>query len=74
MGNPIPTLKVVLILMIAVNAVWFTDRLLSLVGLDLLGLLPSTVWQLLSAFGSGLLIIFNVLLLGLLPKLQLKGE
>ncbi len=74
MGNPIPTLKVVLILMIAVNAVWFTDRLLSLVGMDLLGLLPSTVWQLLSAFGSGLLIIFNVLLLGLLPKLQLKGE
>jgi hypothetical protein len=74
MGNPIPTLKVVLILMIAVNAVWFTDRLLSLVGMDLLGLLPSTVWQLLSAFGSGLLIIFNVLLLGLLPKLQLKPE
>ena len=74
MGNPIPTLKVVLILMIAVNAVWFTDRLLSLVGMDLLGLLPSTVWQLLSALGSGLLIIFNVLLLGLLPKLQLKGE
>jgi uncharacterized MnhB-related membrane protein len=74
MGNPIPTLKVVLILMIAVNAVWFTDRLLSLVGMDLLGLLPSTVWQLLSAFGSGLLIIFNVLLLGLLPKLQLKAE
>ncbi|GLK87617.1 hypothetical protein [Pseudomonas turukhanskensis] len=74
MGNPIPTLKVVLILIIAVNAVWFTDRLLSLIGMDLLGLLPSTVWQLLSAFGSGLLIIFNVLLLGLLPKLQLKPE
>ncbi|MEN0104875.1 MAG: hypothetical protein AAGC84_00460 [Pseudomonas sp.] len=74
MGNPIPTLKVVLILMIAVNAIWFTDRLLSLVGMDLLGLLPSTVWQLLSALGSGLLIMFNVLLLGLLPRLQLKGE
>ncbi len=74
MGNPIPTLKVVLILIIAVNAVWFTDRLLSLIGLDLLGYLPSTIWQLLSAFGSGLLIIFNVLLLGLLPKLQLKSE
>lgn len=74
MGNPIPTLKIVLILMIAVNAIWFTDRLLSLMGLDLLGYLPSTIWQLLSAFGSGLLIIFNVLLLGLLPKLQLKSE
>ena len=74
MGNPIPTLKVVLILMIAVNAIWFVDRVLSLAGLDLLGLLPTVVWQFLSAFGSGLLIIFNVLLLGLLPKLQLKGE
>ncbi|MEK1943781.1 MAG: hypothetical protein AAAB16_25680 [Pseudomonas sp.] len=74
MGNPIPTLKVVLILIIAVNAIWFTDRVLSIVGLDLLSYLPSAVWQLLSALGSGLLIIFNVLLLGLLPKLQLKGE
>ncbi len=74
MGNPIPTLKVVLILIIAVNAIWFTDRLLTIVGLDLLSYLPSTIWQLLSALGSGLLIIFNVLLLGLLPKLQLKGE
>ena len=74
MSAPLPTLKVVLILIIAVNAVWFTDRLLSLLGLDLLGLLPSTVWQVLSAFGSGLLILFNVLLLQLLPKLQLKGE
>ncbi|MGY4534718.1 hypothetical protein ACVW0Y_003860 [Pseudomonas sp. TE3786] len=74
MGNPLSTLKVVLILMIAVNAVWFTDRLLSLVDLDLLGLLPSTVWQVLSAFGSGLLIIFNIQLLALLPKLQLKAE
>jgi len=74
MGNPIPTLKVVLILLIAVNSIWFIDRLLSIVGMDLLGLLPQTLWQFLGALGSGLLIIFNVLLLGLLPRLQLKGE
>ncbi|PTQ68753.1 hypothetical protein [Pseudomonas sp. GV071] len=74
MSNPLSTLKTVLILLVAVNAIWFTDRLLSLLGLDLLGFLPSTVWQLVSAFGSGLLIMFYVLLLGLLPKLQIKGE
>ncbi len=74
MGNPIPTLKVILILIIAVNAIWFTDRLVSLIGLDILTYLPTAVWQLLSAFSTGLLIIFNVLLLGLLSRLQLKDE
>ena len=32
MGNPIPTLKVILILTIAVDMFWFGDRLLSIDG------------------------------------------
>ncbi|MBX9753928.1 MAG: hypothetical protein K2X80_04185 [Pseudomonadaceae bacterium] len=74
MGNPIPTLKTVLILMIAINLIWFSDRLFSLVEIDILALLPGLVVQLLGLFGSLLLLLFNVLLLGLLSRLQLKPE
>ena len=74
MGNPIPTLKTVLILMIAINLIWFSDRLFSLVEIDILAVLPSLVVQLLSLFGSLLIVLFNVLLLGLLSRLQLKPE
>jgi hypothetical protein len=74
MGNPIPTLKTVLILMIAINLIWFSDRLFSLVEIDILALLPGLVVQLLGLFGNLLLVLFNVLLLGLLSRLQLKPE
>ena len=74
MGNPIPTLKTVLILMIAINLIWFSDRLFSLVEIDILALLPGVVVQLLGLFGNLLLVLFNVLLLGLLSRLQLKPE
>ncbi|MDP3848524.1 MAG: hypothetical protein Q8R10_19065 [Pseudomonas sp.] len=74
MGNPIPTLKTVLILMIAINLIWFSDRLFSLVEIDILALLPALVVQLLGLFGNLLLLLFNVLLLGLLSRLQLKPE
>ncbi|MDO8695695.1 MAG: hypothetical protein Q7J74_01165 [Pseudomonas sp.] len=74
MGNPIPTLKTVLILMIAINLIWFSDRLFSLVEINILALLPDLVVQLLGLFGNLLLLLFNVLLLGLLSRLQLKPE
>lgn len=74
MGNPIPTLKTVLMLMIAINLIWFSDRLFSLVEIDILALLPGLLVQVLGLFGNLLLVLFNVLLLGLLSRLQLKPE
>lgn len=74
MGNPVPTLKIIVILLIAINLVWFSDRLFSLVGLDIYGMLPLEVMQLISLCNSALIILFNVLLLALLPRLQLKPE
>ncbi|AZC25927.1 MULTISPECIES: hypothetical protein [Pseudomonas] len=74
MGNPVPTLKIILILMIVVDSFWFGERLLSLAGVSLFDWLPTQVINVIGIFGSLLMILFNVLLIGLLSRLQLKGE
>ncbi|MGC5701874.1 hypothetical protein J4P02_16865 [Pseudomonas sp. NFXW11] len=74
MGNPIPTLKIILILMIAVDTFWFGERLFSLAGFSLFDWLPTTLISLVGILGSLLMILFNVLLIGLLSRLQLKSE
>ncbi|WP_025129239.1 hypothetical protein [Pseudomonas sp. PH1b] len=74
MGNPVPTLKLILILMIVVDAFWFSERLLSLSGLSLFDWLPNAVISVVGLLGSALMILFNVLLIGLLSRLQLKSE
>ncbi|MDP9530021.1 hypothetical protein [Pseudomonas protegens] len=74
MGNPVPTLKIILILMIVVDSFWFGERLLSLIGFSVFDWLPSSVINLVGLFGSLLMILFNVLLIGLLARLQLKPE
>ncbi|ERO63571.1 MULTISPECIES: hypothetical protein [Pseudomonas] len=74
MGNPVPTLKIILILMIVVDGFWFGERLLSMAGISLLDWLPTQLINLLGILSSMLLILFNVLLLGLLSRLQLKSE
>ncbi|KAF0866981.1 hypothetical protein [Pseudomonas sp. LD120] len=74
MGNPVPTLKIILILMIVVDSFWFGERLLSLTGFSVFDWMPSAVINLLGLFGSLLMILFNVLLIGLLARLQLKPE
>lgn len=74
MGNPIPTLKIILILMIVVDTFWFGERLLSMTGLNLFNWLPSSVINLVGMSGSLLMILFNVLLIALLSRVQLKPE
>lgn len=74
MGNPVPTLKIILILMIVVDTFWFGERLLSLTGLSVFDWLPTAVINLVGILGSLLMILFNVLLIGLLSRLQLKSE
>jgi len=74
MGNPIPTLKIILILMIVVDTFWFGERLLSTVGFSVFELIPGGLLNLISVASSLLLIFFNVLLFGLLSRLQLKSE
>ncbi len=74
MGNPVPTLKIILILMIVVDTFWFGERLLSMTGLNLFNWLPSSVINLVGMLGSLLMILFNVLLIALLSRVQLKPE
>ncbi|MFU6374491.1 hypothetical protein ACM792_04865 [Metapseudomonas otitidis] len=74
MGNPIPTLKVILILTIAVDMFWFGDRLLSIFGFSFYEILPDKLINLIALMSNALMIFFNVLLIGLISRLQLKGE
>ncbi|BBT14216.1 hypothetical protein WP8S17C03_02650 [Metapseudomonas otitidis] len=74
MGNPIPTLKVILILTIAVDMFWFGDRLLSIFGFSFYEILPEKLISLIAMMSNALMILFNVLLIGLLSRLQLKDE
>lgn len=74
MGNPVPILKIILILMIVVDTFWFGERLLSMTGLNLFNWLPSSVINLVGMLGSLLMILFNVLLIALLSRVQLKPE
>lgn len=74
MGNPLPTLKVILILTIAVDLFWFGDRLLSVFGFSVYEVLPDKLITLIALASSALMILFNVLLIGLLSRLQLKDE
>ncbi|QZI71517.1 hypothetical protein K5F93_04235 [Pseudomonas protegens] len=74
MGNPVPTLKIILILMIVVDSFWFGERLLFLTGFRVFDWLPSSLINVVGLFGSLLMILFNVLLIGLLARLQLKPE
>ncbi|WP_285960307.1 hypothetical protein [Pseudomonas tohonis] len=74
MGNPVPTLKIVLILMIAIDLFWFGERVLSMLDFSLFDFMPSTLINLVGLASSLLLIVFNVLLIGLLGRLQLKAE
>ncbi|UVM10268.1 hypothetical protein [Pseudomonas protegens] len=74
MGNPVPTLKIILILMIVIDTFWFGERLLSLTGFSMFDWLPSSVISLVGILGSLLMILFNVLLIGLLSRLQLKSD
>ena len=74
MGNPIPTLKVIMILMIAVNSIWLAEALLSAFDVSAFEWLPSALFRVLSIFSSVLLILFNILLIALFSRLQLKPE
>jgi hypothetical protein len=74
MGNPVPTLKIVLILMIVIDLFWFGERVLSILDFSLFDFMPSTLINLVGLASSLLLIVFNVLLIGLLGRLQLKAE
>lgn len=74
MGNPIPTLKVILILTIVVDMFWFGDRLLSFFDFSFYEILPGKFISLIALMSNALIILFNVLLIGLLSRLQLKGE
>ncbi|BCG22211.1 hypothetical protein thsps21_24030 [Pseudomonas sp. No.21] len=74
MGNPVPTLKIVLILMIVIDLFWFGERVLSMLDFSLFDFMPSTLINLVGLASSLLLIVFNVLLIGLLGRLQLKAE
>jgi len=61
-------------MMIVVDTFWFGERLLSLTGLSVFDWLPSSLISLVGLLGSLLMILFNVLLIGLLSRLQLKSE
>lgn len=74
MGNPIPTLKIVLILMIVIDLFWFGERVLSMLDFSLFDFMPTKLINLVGLASSLLLIVFNVLLIGLLGRLQLKAE
>ncbi|BBP80631.1 MULTISPECIES: hypothetical protein [unclassified Pseudomonas] len=74
MGNPVPTLKIVLVLMIVIDLFWFGERVLSMLDFSLFDFMPSTLINLVGLASSLLLIVFNVLLIGLLGRLQLKAE
>ncbi|MDU9411097.1 hypothetical protein [Pseudomonas sp. zfem005] len=74
MGNPIPTLKIVLILMIVIDLFWFSERVLSLLDFSFFDFLPSKLISVVGLASSLLLIVFNVLLIGLLGRLQFKAE
>lgn len=74
MGNPIPTLKVILILIIAIDLFWFAERLLSIFDFSFYDQLSNELISLFALTNSVLVILFNVLLIGLLSRLQLKGE
>ncbi|OEC47430.1 hypothetical protein A7D27_00445 [Pseudomonas sp. 1D4] len=74
MGNPIPTLKVILILIIAIDLFWVAERLLSIFDFSIYDQLSNELISLFALTNSVLVILFNVLLIGLLSRLQLKSE
>jgi hypothetical protein len=74
MGNPVPTLKIILILMIVVDSFWLAERLLGLMSTSLFDWMPSALISVIGIFSSVLIILFNILLVALLSRLQLKPE
>lgn len=72
MNDPIQPLKITLILLIVSEGFWLLSRLLSVVGLDLYSLLPSSLYNLIGMLSNVLMILLFVFLIRLIGRLQLK--
>ncbi|MFJ3261500.1 hypothetical protein ACIPK7_14700 [Pseudomonas sp. NPDC086581] len=72
MNDPIQPLKITLILLIVSEGFWLLSRLLSVVGLEIYSLLPSTVYNLIGMLSNVLMILLFVFLIRLIGRLQLK--
>lgn len=72
MSDPIQPLKITLILLIVSEGFWLLSRLLSVVGLELYSLLPSSLYNLIGMLSNVLMILLFVFLIRLIGRLQLK--
>lgn len=72
MDDPIQPLRITLILLIISESFWLLSRLLSVVGLDLYSMLPSSLYNLIGMLSNVLMILLFVFLIRLIGRLQLK--
>lgn len=72
MNDPIQPLKITLILLIVSEGFWLLSRLLSVVGIEVYSLLPSSLYNLIGMLSNVLMIVLFVFLIRLIGRLQLK--
>ncbi|MFJ3051585.1 MULTISPECIES: hypothetical protein [Pseudomonas nitroreducens/multiresinivorans group] len=72
MNDPIQPLKITLILLIVSEGFWLLSRLLSVVGIEVYSLLPSSLYNLIGMLSNVLMILLFVFLIRLIGRLQLK--